>query len=94
LEHAVKRAGVELCARVLQALVRQEANLTANLLETRMASLGLGAGSTERRLLEKAVDFAFRMHQFAGGFDAKAETVFVHAFAILERCCGGGIETR
>jgi len=38
----------------------------------------------EKMLLEKAVQFSFRCHQFAGGFDGEANSLFARACELLE----------
>jgi hypothetical protein len=38
----------------------------------------------ERGLLEKAVQFAFRCHQFAGGFDGRASQLFARSCELLQ----------
>ncbi len=87
----VKEAAVELCKHVMRQVVREvphqspETSASASSASSPSAPL-LAPGAQQRPLLEKAVHFAFRCHQFAGGFDAEANALFAQACSLLETC--------
>ena len=91
----IKVASVDLCKRVLFDIVShfEAAERTpGGGGEGRGAGGSAGGGGSawearekrERGLLEKAVQFAFRCHQFAGGFDGRASQLFARSCELLQ----------
>jgi hypothetical protein len=90
----IRVASVDLCKRVLFDVVShfEAAERTPGGGGEGGGGAGAGGGGLagearekrERGLLEKAVQFAFRCHQFAGGFDGRASQLFARSCELLQ----------